>query len=138
MDKLVFVYGTLKSGHGNHVLLDNAELIGTCITDDDYLLTTVGFPYLIPEDALRATERGHTAPVIGEVYRVTEEQTMASLDSLEGVRYNHYKHRTIGVKSLDKQQAYEVTAYVPCDAEDAAAYPLCPQKEINGTTCYIY
>lgn len=74
---LVFVYGTLKKGFGNNVLLADAEFLGEAITaDETYVMTGRGIPFvhLVPED-------GHS--IVGEVYNVTEPQ-LRSLDGLEG------------------------------------------------------
>lgn len=74
----VFVYGTLKRGHGNHRLLevDGVEYLGV-----DYLpasaVECVGFP-MAKFDA--------TAPVkylLVEVYKVSDE-VLKTLDRLEG------------------------------------------------------
>lgn len=76
-DHLVFVYGTLKKGFGNNVLLADAEFLGEAITADEaYVMTGRGIPFvhLVKQD-------GHR--IVGEVYSVTEPQ-LRSLDGLEG------------------------------------------------------
>jgi len=72
---LVFVYGTLKKGHGNHRLLTNAKFIKTAETMPKYtMFDTGGFPAVIPV--------GNTS-IKGEIYEVTQDEAR-SLDSLEG------------------------------------------------------
>lgn len=126
--RLVFVYGTLKAGHGNHGVLEDSEYLGSFVTKDEFLLTDCGFPYLIPKGALGGSGRGPTAPTRGEVYVVTEKEVMASLDTLEGVECGHYKHTPISV--LD-EEGFElgVLAYTPCEPEMAALYPNSSKNE---------
>lgn len=72
---LVFVYGTLKKGFGNHRLLINQEFKGHHVTSPEYTMVSLGgFPGVIQD--------GRTS-ITGEVYSVTEE-AMKSLDRLEG------------------------------------------------------
>jgi gamma-glutamylaminecyclotransferase len=74
---LVFVYGSLKRGFGNHRLLANSEFVGTGLTEPRYRLINLGpYPAMIEstDDPLSIT---------GELYRI-DEQTLADLDRLEG------------------------------------------------------
>lgn len=77
----VFVYGTLKRGHGNHewYLADNpdAEYLGRCLIEGRYKMYSNGaFPMLTD---------GHdtSSEILGEVYDVGEE-TLLAMDLLEG------------------------------------------------------
>lgn len=124
----VFVYGTLKSGRHNNYLLQSSRLLGEFITEQPCLLTTVGFPYLIPKDCATA------ASVLGEVYEV-DDGVMEDLDCLEGVSYNHYKRESMRVVGISDGVECEVIAYVPCDLESAEDYPLCEKDERNY---YVY
>ena len=73
----VFVYGTLKSGFGNHSLLSNATFLGTHNTDRAFKMLNLGsFPALI-----ESTKCGYS--IYGEVYEV-DQDTLRSLDMLEG------------------------------------------------------
>lgn len=79
----VFVYGTLKSGHGNHshYLKDNdgAKYLGRCYVSGDYRMYSNGaFPIVTTGD-----DRNRVAHIVGEVYEVDEE-TLLALDCLEG------------------------------------------------------
>jgi len=71
----VFVYGTLKRGHSNSILLANATFLGECATSPEYTMYSYGaFPAVV--------NHGNT-PVKGEVYEVNQE-VMEDLDRLEG------------------------------------------------------
>jgi gamma-glutamylcyclotransferase (GGCT)/AIG2-like uncharacterized protein YtfP len=72
---LVFVYGTLLSGEGNHGLLKTARRIGVDATQPRYELRHLGgYPALV---------RGGTRSVAGELYEV-DAPTLFALDKLEG------------------------------------------------------
>jgi len=78
----VFVYGTLKSGHGNHgaYLANNpgAELLGRCYIDGPFGIADLGyFPCVVK------TNDGLDRKVVGECYRV-DSDTLDALDCLEG------------------------------------------------------
>lgn len=92
MSHLVFVYGTLKSGHGNHGVLANAgaELIGDFKTPPCYTMVSLGgFPGLVPI--------GSTA-VKGELWAV---DNIAPLDRLEG-HPTFYQRTNIVLQGFDK------------------------------------
>lgn len=72
----VFVYGTLKDGKGNAVLLRGADFVGRGMTIKPYtMFDTGGFPVVFQEQP--------NANVQGEVYDVSDE-ILARLDRLEG------------------------------------------------------
>jgi gamma-glutamylcyclotransferase (GGCT)/AIG2-like uncharacterized protein YtfP len=75
----VFVYGTLKRGYSNHVLLHDSKLVcERAFTADRFAMIDVGFPVILqPEDGRPA------AQVLGEVYAVNE-RILQRLDQLEG------------------------------------------------------
>lgn len=75
MNKKVFVYGSLKQGHGNNRLLEGTEFLGVHNTECIYTMVSLGrFPGVIP--------KGDMA-IKGEVYDVAPEQ-FERLDILEG------------------------------------------------------
>lgn len=133
----VFVYGSLKEGHWNNRVLGASKKIGEAITKAKFLLTDCGFPYMIPEQALRGSERAPTAPVLGEVWEVTSDSVMEALDALEGVGYGHYQHHTVEVYGLDGTK-YEALAYVPCDVDEAAALQICKTVDLNDAEVYVW
>ena len=79
MTQLVFVYGTLKQGHGNHkyYLMDNnaVQFRGDHVTNPNYTMVHLGgFPGVL--------DTGNTA-ITGEIYSITNT-VFARLDRLEG------------------------------------------------------
>lgn len=78
----LFVYGTLKRGHGNNYLMTDGEYIKTARING-YTLTGVGIPF-----AVKAPGRH----IIGELWRVPKYQVLGPIDSLEG--HPHWYTRT--------------------------------------------
>ena len=61
----VFVYGTLKRGHGNHEqFLKNAYFAGESATPPHYQMIAASFPVILPADPGKA--------VAGELYHVDD------------------------------------------------------------------
>lgn len=85
---LVFVYGTLKEGCHNNYLLEGSTKVGPAQTCRPYHVTCVGFPIAY---------RGGPAmkPVLGELW-LTDSQTLAQMDRLEGVP-RHYQRTSTKV-----------------------------------------
>lgn len=77
MKKYIFVYGTLKKGHGNNGYLGDSKLIGPAKTAPKYTLFDGGFPIV---------ERGGETSIIGEVYEVTDPEALADVYALEGYK----------------------------------------------------
>lgn len=71
---IVFVYGTLKKGQGNHHLLKDSVHVGNAAYYGGDLRSAGGFPVLFS---------GGTQVVCGECYRI-DDRTLARLDRLEG------------------------------------------------------
>lgn len=71
----VFVYGSLKIGYSNHVVLRGADYVGEDTTADPawYMFSMGGFPGVVRGDKL----------ITGEVYEVDDEG-LSHLDALEG------------------------------------------------------
>ncbi len=96
-NKNIFVYGTLKVGHGNIVLLMDVEKVGTFETAPRYALFghKWGIPFL-----------WHGSSVVrGEVYRV-DPITLRDVDALEG-HPDWYHREPIELVGFDE----EVEAY---------------------------
>ena len=73
--KLIAVYGTLRRGFSNHIIIKNADYLGTFDSEPIYNLhDLIGFPGL---------KHGGTTSVKMEVYAVTDEEAQW-VDSLEG------------------------------------------------------
>lgn len=77
---LVTVYGTLKRGYGNNVLLRDASFVDTC-TVKGFKLYNSGFPVASPnEDTF----------ISGEVFDISGDASiLKNLDRLEGHRGNN-------------------------------------------------
>lgn len=79
----VFVYGTLKRGYGNNILLRGAEYLGEGVLNNHILYYSYGkggFP------VSRYNGKGR---VLGEVYEIDPDKHLYSLDSLEGYSAEH-------------------------------------------------
>lgn len=87
-EHIVFVYGTLLSGLGNHHYLDGAHYFGEAETVESYRMTAGGIPYVSRRDPI--------CPVKGELYIVNDE-TLAKLDRLEG-HPRFYKREVIHIR----------------------------------------
>lgn len=83
----VFVYGTLKKGHGNwRWALSDEEYIGSRTTVEDFILGCIGFPFAFPRGLFEdetVVEQLYK-PVRGDLFKVSGEETMVKLDRLEG------------------------------------------------------
>jgi gamma-glutamylcyclotransferase (GGCT)/AIG2-like uncharacterized protein YtfP len=82
MSQLVAVYGSLKKGFGNHMLLADAPLIATGFAKGWNMYSLSYYPMIIPGDG----------DVQVEIYQVTKAE-MDRLDALEG--YPDYYNRKI-------------------------------------------
>jgi len=74
-EQLVFVYGTLKSGFNNNILLSDSKLVGPGVTDDMYVMYEDGIPYV--------SKSSKQSQISGEIYLV-DGHTLEDLDMLEG------------------------------------------------------
>lgn len=86
MPTLVFVYGTLKAGYPNSLLLKTAKRVGdVAVTVGSYFILrdTGRFPVLMKIKNKRKPIAAKAAKVVGEVYEV-DDKTLQSLDYLEG------------------------------------------------------
>ena len=88
-NELVFVYGTLKKGYGNHGVMKEAGGIKICdaVTKEKYVMGGNGIPYVMKE------AKGEKHPISGEVYKI---KNLAPLDELEG-HPNFYKREKIEI-----------------------------------------
>lgn len=95
-ETLVAVYGTLKSGHGNHRLLEHKDVIylGTDNTKEKFdMYSFGGFPAIV---------EGGDKNIFIEVYSAPNKEVLDSLDRLEGFRgdgkENFYDKKEIETK----------------------------------------
>lgn len=98
----VFVYGTLKKGHGNNALLSTSDFVGEDATTDGWLLGSRGCPYAFPSAVVPEKYKELLRPIKGEIYRVLDPQTAITLDCLEGWHpdpdHAHYWRRIVTTK----------------------------------------
>ena len=81
----IFVYGTLKRGHGNHRQLEDATFQGEAVTVDPFALHVDGLPMV--------DRCNPVSPIHGEFYLV-DDATLADLDRLEGHPRYYQRHLT--------------------------------------------
>lgn len=82
---LLFVYGTLKMGYGNHGVIHGATFLGEYTLNDNFYMVDLGpFPAAIHD-------KNNTGVIKGELYRIDEDILQAT-DWLEGYPdfYNRY------------------------------------------------
>jgi len=91
--ELVFVYGTLRSGHHNHSLIRKSRKIGLGKTKEKYALYHTSIPFLYEDEKIHQ--------VIGELYEVNSA-TKEDLDMLEGHPV-FYRRKRVPVLVDDKQ-----------------------------------
>lgn len=103
----VFVYGTLKSGHGNNRLLGNSPKLGDVMTAKNFRMYTNGaFPMIVPDRS------GYK--ITGELYEA-DDFTMEILDQLEGVPNMYYRDSC----TIIDCDGNKIQAYVYVYARDA-------------------
>lgn len=92
------VYGTLRKGYSNHVLLVDTRFIGTGVTSEPYRLTANGIPFVSKKDPV--------SKVKVEIYETDNEDIISDVDALEG-HPRFYKREEI---SVDLEDGSNVTA----------------------------
>ena len=98
--KLLFVYGSLRKGLGNHSFLrhENVSYLGNFVTEPEWTMYSLGgFPAL--------TEGGDTA-IVGELYSVPEDVYRA-IERLEG--YPSFYQRKSLTTPLGEAEVYYIT-----------------------------
>ena len=95
---LVFVYGTLRSGHSNHHLLKDAYSYGTGVTVEKFAMYLVsGYPYVT------STEPRYQ--ITGELYDIYDS-TLEKLDQIEGHPRHHVRKITSILVNGEKYGAW--------------------------------
>jgi len=101
-ESLVFVYGTLKRGFGNHHLLSESRFVGQAVTKEKYSLYEAGIPFVIENEPV--------SHISGEVYAV-DEKTLARLDCLEG-HPDWYCRKSVDVSVNTSQGGQMLEAWI--------------------------
>lgn len=110
MKHLVFVYGSLKRGFGNHFVLGDSTYKGTLVTRDNFTMYSF--------DAFPAIKKDtHGLPILGELFEVSDK-ILKDLDTLEG-HPTFYKRQPLALSD-----GQVVHGYVYVD-------DICSQKIIN-------
>jgi len=125
MVKRLFVYGTLKQGYGNNILLCGAKFIGPAISHKKYVLFNCGFPV-----AVTLSEEHPMLPIIGEVYEVGE-QHIKSCDQLEG-HPNWYRRDEIKATILTTGEEVETDIYEMNDWDNSRLKCNIVNNIVNG------
>lgn len=114
---LVFVYGTLKRGFGNHRVMIEAggEFVCEGMTATPFPLVEQGLPFLL-------FRPGHGHRVEGEIYRVDNLRGWKRLDQLEG-HPDFYRRRLIDIESTDGEIRETWTYFVAGRNEMLAGLP---------------
>tara|TARA_R100001015_G_C4607400_1_gene162500 strand:+ start:152 stop:505 length:354 start_codon:yes stop_codon:yes gene_type:complete len=84
--ELVFVYGTLRKGHGNHKLIEGGRFMGSGLTVKKYAMYSRGIPFVSEDEPV--------SRIKGEVYEVSKPM-LRLLDMLEGHPAWYERKKTI-------------------------------------------
>lgn len=104
MQHNVFVYGTLKRGGSNHLLIARQRFLDVARTRPDYRLYALqGYPGLVK------TTAGQGLSIEGEVWAV-DTQCLKNLDQLEGLDEGLYSRELVPL--LPPHDALSVEGYL--------------------------
>jgi len=100
----VFVYGTLKRGHGNNTIMELAEAryLKTTLTQDKYFLVVHGIPYVVNQKRYSPNLEKYRGYIKGEVYEVNKKN-IGIIDNLEG--HPHWYQRR-KIKTQDNETVW--------------------------------
>lgn len=126
LSKLIFVYGTLKSGYGNNRLItrcSKSTLLDVGITQETMFFSNGGIPFMLRdlhEERAKSTGDGsnsfmviedYLAPVVGEVWTIRSEEVITNMDRLEGHPHG-YRREPLTVYQLgNENEVYECEGY---------------------------
>lgn len=105
--KLVAVYGSLRAGLYNHVVLDNSELVAKGTITGFQMHSLQAYPALVPKDGCN--------PVKVEVYKVSP-MIMNALDNLEGYP-SFYNRKMVEVETEDGKRVAWVYYMNTCNGD---------------------
>lgn len=98
---LVAVYGSLRKGKGNHVILGDSTYLGTERIKGFDMFSLGAYPYVMPES---------DNSIVVEVYEVDSDSTGKSLDRLEG--YPSYYDRKLIQTTHGEAWIYFINEYI--------------------------
>jgi|TARA_B110000967_G_C18848623_1_gene543370 gamma-glutamylaminecyclotransferase len=98
---LVFVYGTLREGYGNHIYLHTSKKIGEAKTAEKYSMYEAGIPFVYKNKA--------SVAITGEVYEVSND-SLYLMDMLEGHPYQ-YRREIIEVVLNESNEVKKAWLY---------------------------
>ena len=126
MKHLLFVYGSLKWGYGNHHILGSSNLIDDGIIVGFKMYSMGAFPALVFDDSLDRT--------VGELYEISDA-TFQRCDNLEGYP-NFYDRKMVKVylsspDDRDKCDTREAWVYF-MHAPDGYMKPMQKKEDPGG------
>lgn len=110
---LIFVYGTLKSGHSLNCLLNECRYVGEAKTKPSYLMHSMGkYPAMV--------EAQDGMEIEGEVWEVLPK-ALSCMDVVEGVDLGFFVRQSVNLQPPFDMQIVE--AYVFADS--VTGFPVC-------------
>ena len=102
-ETLVFVYGSLKKGFGNHRLLEDADFLQNDTIQNHTMYSLGAFPAIVPDD-------NADVPVKGELYSVTNDELLR-LNRLEGYSGDNNPHNLYERKEIVTDNGHVAYVY---------------------------
>ena len=102
------VYGTLRKGYGNHVVMGNSTFINKGKTKNKYSMYARGIPYVSHNPQLDN--------IVVEVYQVNDQNRLNSIDRLEGHPNFYTREKTTII--LDNNEEIDAWLYFHDISED--------------------
>lgn len=106
--RYLFVYGTLKEGYCNDMLLRGTEFTGEAVTTDSFNIKSFGVPIVLAP--MNAEMEDLAKPIVGEVYNILPK-VLRTVDILEG-HPDLYKRIKTKVKLFETYETLEAYIYL--------------------------
>lgn len=125
MSTLVYIYGTLKSGHVRHSALREERYIGISKTAPKYIMYQYGsYP------ALTEVADGHK--IYGELYEVSDA-CMMELDKIEGTANGLFARKEIELEEVTLSQLpVDEAVWIKIANKKAVAYVFQNLEKLRG------
>lgn len=101
----LFVYGSLKKGFDNHIILKEANYISKAKTLDKFAMYKDGdrnYPYIVKNELIGQA-------IEGELYQIRRKDILKKIDDFEDAP-RYFKHENIWIKTRSKK--VKATTYV--------------------------